>query len=112
MDGSTIAEMIRNAEGMIRTLQEHVRQLRNLAGDLGLDVPRPAAARTTALREEMDRMRQDIIAKADAERRRIMREAGNAAASARSKAAGAGGFAAPGFMERPLPPLRREEDDE
>lgn len=126
MDKRQLAEMIENGEEMMRMLESQLRWLRRMATEVGVslapkEVP-PMDAETSAMRDDMDRMRQELMEKAAADRRRIMNQAREATAGARSRTMGAGGFsmAAPGLpptagsmpWETPAIPRGKGDDEQ
>jgi cell division septum initiation protein DivIVA len=104
MDKKRIADMIENGEQMMKLLENHLKSLRSMAAEMGLD-PSPESHATStenaALRQDMDRLRQDIMEKADADRNRVVERARQALRDARTSAMGAGAFpmAAPGMPD-------------
>lgn len=104
-----IIEMIRNTEETIRMLQDHARWLRGLADELGVALPH-AEGGASELRAEMERMRHDIIARAEEDRQRVMRDIKAAAANARTGAAMAG--APHGASSSWARPMEREDAGE
>lgn len=117
MDSKALLDMMDNCKSMMRMLEKQLKWLKSMAADAGIDtVPdrsRMFEAEASAMREDMDRMRQELMAKAEADRKRIMdqvRQATAQAGQAANMPLAPGGAALMPFGDSPWSGRRKDDD--